>query len=226
MSRPLAERKTRSESARTARREEILAAARTVFSRQGFRGTTIADIAEEAGIALGTIYLYFASKEDVFAALSEQFNQLIAHALTDVPTSASLDQAVRVRVGQVFEACAANRDLVRLVVLNTDPDSAATRRMRDANEKRALPMAEVITNAMGNGVVRKGDATIMTKLTVGAVSMTVYQAFVLNDGRDWEKYRDACGDMLVAYFTPLAGEAEETDTGSAPAERARSESAV
>jgi len=216
MSRPLAERKTRSESARTARREEILVAARNVFSRQGFRGTTIADIAEEAGIALGTIYLYFASKEDVFAALNEEFNQLIAHALTltDVPPVTSLDQAVRVRVGQVFEACAENRDLVRLVVLNTDPDSAATRRMRDADEKRALPMAQVITDAMANGVVRKGDATIMTKLTVGAVSMTVYQAFVLNDGRDWEKYRDACGDMLVAYFTPLLGEAAGTGTGS------------
>jgi hypothetical protein len=54
----------------------------------------------------------------------------------------------------------------------------------------------------------------MTKLTVGTVSMTVYQAFVLNDGRDWEQYRDACGDMLVAYFTPPPGEAEGTSAGS------------
>jgi AcrR family transcriptional regulator len=100
---------------------------------------------------LGTIYLYFPSKEDVFAALNQKLNQLIGHALTDVPPVTSLEQAVRVRVGQVFEACAANRDLVRLVVLNTDPDSAATRRMRDADEKRALPMAQVITDAMGKG---------------------------------------------------------------------------
>lgn len=211
MTTPLAERKTRSESARAARREEILSAARKVFARQGFRGTTIADIAEEAGIALGTIYLYFPSKEDVFAALNEQLNQLIGRALTDVEPVTSLDQAVRVRVSQVFEACAANRDLVRLVVLNTDPDSAATRRMRAADDKRALPLAQVIADAMKTGTVRKGDPTIMTKMTVGAVSMTVYQAFVLNDGRDWKQYRDACTEMLVAYFTPPQGQEQGTE---------------
>jgi len=211
MTTPIAERKTRSESARAARREEILAAARHVFSRQGFRGTTIADIAEEAGIALGTIYLYFPSKEDVFAALNEELNQLIGRALTDVPPVTSLERAVRVRVAQVFEACSANRDLVRLVVLNTDPDSAATQRMRAADEKRALPLAKVISDAMETGAVRSGDAAIMTRLTVGAVSMTVYQAFVLSDGREWEKYRDACSDMLIAYFTPPPATAEGTE---------------
>ena len=208
----LAVRKTRSESARAARRGEILTAARNVFARQGFRGTTIADIAEEAGIALGTIYLYYPSKEDVFAALNEELNQLIGQAMTEVPAViASLEEAVKVRVSQVFEACAANRDLVRLVVLNTDPDSAATRRMRDAEEKRALPLAKVIAGAIKAGIVRKGDPTIMTRLTVGAVSMTVYQAFVLTDGRDWKKYRDACTDMITAYFTPQAGTRPGTD---------------
>jgi AcrR family transcriptional regulator len=185
------DRKARSESARAARREEILAAARRVFARQGFRGTTIADIAEEAGIALGTIYLYFPSKEDVFAALNEQYNQYIATALTDVPPVNSLEEAVRTRIAQVFDTCARNRDLVRLVVLNTDPDSAVTRRMQAAEQKRAKPMVDVM-----------GDPAIMTRLTVGSVSMCVYQAFVLEDGRNWEKYRDACSDMLVAYFTP------------------------
>ena len=212
MTTPLAERKTRSESARAARRGEILTAARNVFARQGFRGTTIADIAEEAGIALGTIYLYYPSKEDVFAALNEELNQLIGQAMTEVPAViASLEEAVKVRVSQVFEACAANRDLVRLVVLNTDPDSAATRRMRDAEEKRALPLAKVIAGAIKAGIVRKGDPTIMTRLTVGAVSMTVYQAFVLTDGRDWKKYRDACTYIITAYFTPLAGTRRVTD---------------
>jgi AcrR family transcriptional regulator len=202
---------TTREQARAARREEILAAARRVFARQGFRGTTIADIAEEAGIALGTIYLYFPSKEDVFAALSQELHQIIARALTDVAPADSLDEAVRVRISNVFAGCAENRDLVRLVVLNTDPDSAATERLRAADEKRAGPLVEIIKDAIAQGAIRPGDPTIMTKLTVGAVSMTVYQAFVLSDGEGWEKYRDACCDMLVAYFTPPAastGQAE------------------
>lgn len=190
------------EQARAAKREEILAAARSVFARQGFRGTTIADIAEEAKIALGTIYLYFPSKEDVFAALSQELHQIIGRALTAVGPVGSVDEAVRTRINNVFDGCAENRDLVRLVVLNTDADSAATRRMRAADEKRAAPMVDIIRQAIEQGAVRKGDPAIMTKMTVGAVSMSVYQAFVLDDGREWEKYRDACADMIVAYFTP------------------------
>ena len=193
---------TTREQARAAKREDILAAARRVFARQGFRGTTIADIAEEAKIALGTIYLYFPSKEDVFAALSQELHQIIAGALTDVSPAETLDEAVRARIDNVFRGCAENRDLVRLVVLNTDPDSAATKRLRAADEKRAGPLVEIITSAIEQGVVRRGDPVIMTKLTVGAVTMSVYQAFVLGDGREWEQYRDACVDMLVAYFTP------------------------
>lgn len=203
---PVAERKARGEDARAARREELLAAARRVFAQQGFRGTTIADIAEEAGIALGTIYLYFPSKEDVFAALSEQFAEMIIVALTDVPPAGSMEAAVRARVSNVFATCAENRDLVRLVVLNTDRDSAATERMRQAAEVRATPLVESIAQGVEQGLVRSGDPVMMTRLAHGAVSMSVYQAFVQADGRDWEQYRDACGDMLIAYFTPPAGE--------------------
>jgi AcrR family transcriptional regulator len=197
---PIAE--SNREQARAAKREEILAAARRVFARQGFRGTTIADIAEEAKIALGTIYLYFPSKEDVFAALSQQLHQIIASALTEVGPTETLDGAVRTRINNVFAGCAENRDLIRLIVLNTDPDSAATKRLRAADEKRAGPMVEIIKGAIEQGFVRKGDPAIMTKMTVGAVSMSVYQAFVLDDEHRWEQYRDACADMIVAYFTP------------------------
>lgn len=201
---PVAERKTRSESARAARREEILAAARRVFARQGFRGTTIADVADEAGIALGTIYLYFPSKDDVFAALNEQLAELIVAALMKPAEGGELEEAVRTRVNNVFATCAENRDLVRLVFLNMDRDSLVSKRMRHGEEKRAMPLVEVISATMEQGLVRKGDPVIMTKLTHGTVTMAVYQAFVLSDGNGWEQLRDACGDMLLAYFTPPA----------------------
>lgn len=198
------ERTRRAELAKAVRREEILAAARRVFAGRGFRGTTIADIAEEAKIALGTIYLYFRSKADVFAALNEQFNALIVVALTDAPPAVSLEETVRRRVDNVFETCAENRDLVRLVVLNTDPDSAAAQRMREADAARNGPMVEAIRQAMAAGSIRDGDPCIITTLTNGLVSIAVYQAFVLSDGRDADKLRAACGDMIVAYLTPQA----------------------
>lgn len=50
------------------RRRTILDAARTVFSRHGFAGTTVDLIAREADVAKGTLYLYYPSKSAIYAA--------------------------------------------------------------------------------------------------------------------------------------------------------------
>jgi AcrR family transcriptional regulator len=54
------------------RRAEILAAARRVFATRGFAAATMDDIAREAGIAKGTIYLYYRSKGDVYSEAARQ----------------------------------------------------------------------------------------------------------------------------------------------------------
>jgi len=202
---PVLDRNQRAELAKAARREEILTAARRVFAERGFRGTTIADIAEAANIALGTIYLYFPSKEEVFAALNQQLAGLITAAVTDVPEPVSLEETVRRRVGQVFDVCARNRELVRLVVINSDPETEVTRRMRAADEDRNRPLTKALARAMGAGAIRQGDASIVAKLVQGLVTIAVYQAFVVAGGEDAETYRDYCADMIIAYLTPQAG---------------------
>ncbi|MDP6931179.1 MAG: helix-turn-helix domain-containing protein, partial [Planctomycetota bacterium] len=45
--------------------ERILQAAVRLFGRKGYHASSIADIADEAGVAAGTIYLYFKRKEDL-----------------------------------------------------------------------------------------------------------------------------------------------------------------
>jgi AcrR family transcriptional regulator len=54
------------------RRAEILDAALRVFGQYGYRRTSMDDIAREAGIAKGTVYLSFTSKEEVFQALGQR----------------------------------------------------------------------------------------------------------------------------------------------------------
>lgn len=54
------------------RRRQILDAAATVFAAKGFHVTTIADIAREAAIANGTIYLYFKNKGELLLGLLDQ----------------------------------------------------------------------------------------------------------------------------------------------------------
>jgi AcrR family transcriptional regulator len=50
-------------------RQQLLAAARRVFERDGFLAARVTDIAQEAGFAHGSFYTYFSSKEDVFREL-------------------------------------------------------------------------------------------------------------------------------------------------------------
>src|SRR5258707_14465073 len=56
---------------RTDKRERILAAAERVFARRGFFAARVSEIAKDAGVADGTIYLYFKSKDDLLISLFE-----------------------------------------------------------------------------------------------------------------------------------------------------------
>ncbi len=60
----------RKQRERLMRREEIQAAAKKVFLEKGFKGATIEDIAVEAEVSVGTIYLYFTTKEELYASLN------------------------------------------------------------------------------------------------------------------------------------------------------------
>jgi AcrR family transcriptional regulator len=73
-------RRAVSKEDKSKRRGEIMAAAKKVFARNGFHATTIAYIAKEAGLAYGSVYWYFDSKDELFHALmSAEGDALRAH---------------------------------------------------------------------------------------------------------------------------------------------------
>lgn len=81
------------------KRETILAAAFHIYQSQGFRRATVEDIAQKAGIAKGTIYLYFQNKEEIFQALFAEMltnlgrqSQELVTALESAPSSPSSQQ--------------------------------------------------------------------------------------------------------------------------------------
>ncbi len=59
----------------TARRNQILDAATKVFAEKGFHATTIKDVAKEAGIADGTIYIYFENKMALMLGILDRMNE-------------------------------------------------------------------------------------------------------------------------------------------------------
>jgi AcrR family transcriptional regulator len=72
------------ETTRTARQERILRVAVACFARQGYYGTTMEEIAAEAGIAKGAAYVYFPSKEAIFLALYEAWGCTLRDEITAV----------------------------------------------------------------------------------------------------------------------------------------------
>jgi AcrR family transcriptional regulator len=64
-----------SQAQRETRRQQILDAAMRCFSRDGFHATTTADIVRESGVSQGTLYLYFATKDDIILALADDRHQ-------------------------------------------------------------------------------------------------------------------------------------------------------
>src|SRR5438876_4550399 len=76
------------------KRERILIAAERIFARRGFFAARVSEIAKEAGVADGTIYLYFKSKDDLLISLFEnrmkQVNDRLRRAIAGQPPAAQL----------------------------------------------------------------------------------------------------------------------------------------
>jgi AcrR family transcriptional regulator len=102
-----------------ARREAILAAALDEFSERGFAATRLDDVARRAGVAKGTIYLYFRDKEALFQELTRtMLTPLIgvfeAMEQTDLPLPALADHLAELFVREVYET--RRKDIVRLMI--------------------------------------------------------------------------------------------------------------
>jgi AcrR family transcriptional regulator len=69
----MTEKKSRKDKLTARRREQLLKAALEVFSKNGYEAATIPQIAREAGVAAGTIYLYYPSKRELFVAVIKSF---------------------------------------------------------------------------------------------------------------------------------------------------------
>jgi AcrR family transcriptional regulator len=108
---------------RAARRDErraaILAAALEEFAARGFAATRLDDVARRAGVAKGTIYLYFRDKESLFqelvrAMLSPLVGTIEAAALRDLPIRAVVEMIVDLFVNEIYGT--RRKDVIRLII--------------------------------------------------------------------------------------------------------------
>ena len=96
----------------TDKREAILRAAIKVFAQKGYFNSKVADIAKEAGIADGTVYLYFKSKDEILHSIFDRaMEEFIAEGKREIAQIAKADGRLR-RIAQLhLEKLGADRDL-------------------------------------------------------------------------------------------------------------------
>jgi AcrR family transcriptional regulator len=104
---------------RAERRQAILTAALKEFSARGFAAARLDDVAVAAGIAKGTIYLYFRDKEALFQDLiRSEMSPVVATLETalavDLPVRVVAERAVELFVREIYGT--SRRDIIRLVI--------------------------------------------------------------------------------------------------------------
>ena len=94
------------------KREAILRSAIKVFAQKGYFNAKVADIAGEAGIADGTVYLYFKSKEEILHSVFDRaMEEFIAEGKREIAAIEIADERLR-RIAQLhLERLGADRDL-------------------------------------------------------------------------------------------------------------------
>jgi AcrR family transcriptional regulator len=101
------------------RRDAIIAAALEEFSASGFAATRLDDVARRAGVAKGTIYLYFRDKETLFQELVRVMVHPLVGAITtaplqDLPIRAVLEMILEVFVKEILGT--RRKDVLRLII--------------------------------------------------------------------------------------------------------------
>jgi AcrR family transcriptional regulator len=147
-------------------REAILDAARAVFSDLGYGATSVRDIIRKTGLASGTFYNYFKSKEEVFEALMDEGMRRIRPRLrAERIRSRTFEDFIRNAYRTYFEYLATDRDTFQ--VMRRNPNTVRVR--MDSPEIIAgfEEIREYIEEDIRNGTLPAVDAEYLMAAVVG-----------------------------------------------------------
>jgi TetR/AcrR family fatty acid metabolism transcriptional regulator len=145
------------------RRDSILSAAMSVIARKGVSGATMQEIADEARIAKGTIYLYFPSREELVEKAGDfAFSELLSHAERILGEPRPLEARLRDLIAEAIAFFDKNQEFLRVLVSMRYGDDCGAhvrrrRRGKPQYQRYLELLGEALQRSMHDGEIRRGD---------------------------------------------------------------------
>jgi TetR/AcrR family fatty acid metabolism transcriptional regulator len=152
--------------------QQIIEAAVRVFARNGFYNSRVSDIAREAGIASGTIYLYFKTKDEILVTLfREKMAAFVASLRAEIAREPHPEAKVRRLVRLHFEVLEASPDMAEVVQVEL---RQGQKFFRGASAHEVSAYFELIGSILHEGVAagvfrRDLPVKVATKMLFGAM---------------------------------------------------------
>jgi TetR/AcrR family fatty acid metabolism transcriptional regulator len=152
--------------------QQIIDAAIRVFARNGFYNSRVSDIAREAGIASGTIYLYFKTKDEILVTLfREKMAGFVASLRAEIAREPDPEAKIRRLVRLHFEVLEASPDMAEVVQVEL---RQGQKFFRGASAHEISAYFELIGSILHDGVAagvfrRDLPVKVATKMLFGAM---------------------------------------------------------
>ncbi len=147
---------------------KILVAATKVFAKKGFFNARISDVAKEAKVADGTIYLYFANKLDILLSLfAQETEKLVAEVSTLLNAEKDVQKKLTIFIAQHLQAMRKNRPLAEVIHIELRQTSKLIREYRSNAFSEYLNLiAAIIREGQEQGIYRRDLDVQLAKLAL------------------------------------------------------------
>lgn len=176
-----------------ATRQRLMDAAEEIFGTKGFYQTSVTDITLKAGVAQGTFYLYFPSKNAIFTALVEHLSHVLRKE-TELAAQGAKDrlEAERLGIEAFYKFVDKHRNLYRIIRQAEFVDEGL---FRWYYSRMASGYAKRLAQAMERGEIRKSDPELLAWCLMGLSDYTGMR-YVL-----WEESNAAHTRDVVEFIT-------------------------
>ncbi|MDP6943564.1 MAG: helix-turn-helix domain-containing protein [Myxococcota bacterium] len=179
-------RVTRAQARRENRRALILRAAVETFSARGYHRTRVADIIKAAGIARGTFYLYFESKNAIFLELLDTLLDEFLGGIEGVEVGTDAPPVyvqLLDRVTMLLKTAASNAALARIIFREAvGLDAEVDQKLSDFDDRLHEYVQRSLMNGQAMGLLREMDTEIIASCILGSVRQVLYRDLVRHGG--------------------------------------------